>query len=474
MEFVHSTIAYLTLGTLRLLSVVNCKFPRSDQQNKWNIYDLERFSALSPRAMRAAMTGSEYVPDGAAIDDAVFRICQTIESAIHFCITAEIPNCGSSEFPWLHELPAFVSYLSFDCREEIQSGFKKGLFTAKNNHFQSALLLALQPEKALRSTETNGYVGRLSRLPIPREDLPGGDAQSQFVDYKLTQRRDFVSRLGEEEVAFPNPGPSNNIERSTSALIFDKPMTTTPDHVSDATTSPADGDAARGDPEITAIPERPAEVDWSARRRGKARRATRMNPLLVHGTSLHVDLSSPTLMPHLVTDGAQSAVPLDVLAQAAVQPPLKSMQIDVVSSVGVLIRVPVTPSFRTSSLKNAFVTVGDVLMAVHSTLQTPATGFDWTRLSTSQRITVAAAHDVRCSLYGLPSVLEPVKRIDLLDYKTLFAGLVSSEGEDSFAHMELLLRPGSAFTSRLHNIPPLEGSAIQTIASVDHPAHEQS
>jgi hypothetical protein len=417
--------------------LIRDKFPSERAKFNWSAHSLKHFSILSAQALHLAM--SEYASEGHAVENGVSRLFDSIESAVDFAVSNRITNCGLDDFPWLHELPSFVSHLSRDCRQQIQLGFKDGVFSTNQRAAKSTLMSALENPQP------------------PPSPLPNTSVTTTTDTHPL------------EAVAEPNVQGIAPSSSTPSPMVDNAPYTSSPDRVSVATAIPADGDAARGDAEVTELPNEQHGTLNPGARHGNAHHGMGVNPILLHGASdtFMADFSMPILVPYMVSNGVQVPLPADVLKQAAMHPPLPRMQIDVAFSMGLFV-VSVAPRLHVSGTERAFVTVADVLMSIHAKLQEPAVGVDWTAMRASQKTTVAAMRDARCQLHRLAPELEPVRNIDCLDYKTMFAGLVAVGGEADLDHMELVLSPGLVLASP--GPSPAHDAAVTPL----HPRLEQS
>jgi hypothetical protein len=361
------------------------------------------------------MAGSEYQPDGSTVDNAVSRIFDTIESAIDFSVANGVQNCGLDEFPWLHEMLSFLPYISPECREQIRMGFKNKVFTTNHRAARESLLSGLEAyhPKAQAPSDDDGSLDekrRSSSTTRPPQHYP--------------QRQNDLPPI------LIQPTPIVASVQTSPPILTEGTLSSSPVSASAVTSVHTDPGRDQEEPHD--------QGSHFARTRGARRHGTGLNPILVH--DIQVDFSAPVLAPFVVVNGARTPVSADVLAQAVSHPPRKHIQIDIALNTEPL-SVVVTPCFRTTALESACVSIGDVLVTVHAQLQAPPSGVDWSRMLTSQRLTVEAVHTYRCERHRLSTALEPVRTIDCLEFKTLFAGLVPSGEEPGLDHMELVLRP---------------------------------
>jgi len=170
---------------------------------------------------------------------------------------------------------------------------------------------------------------------------------------------------------------------------------------------------------------------------------------------LYFDLSTHAFDPMRITSPRQTTgtpLSLDELAQQATHPGVTRMRIicdlipqwdvvlepqrDYVSSSGYL-AIP-----HQQAASNQPITLGDVLVAVHRMLQTQITHRDWARLSNTEATNIARAYTRRCRTYPSAEQFEAsqgVRRVDYLEDKYLFKGLLRLRGDDGFDTVKLLV-----------------------------------
>ncbi|KDQ54281.1 hypothetical protein JAAARDRAFT_38441 [Jaapia argillacea MUCL 33604] len=173
------------------------------------------------------------------------------------------------------------------------------------------------------------------------------------------------------------------------------------------------------------------------------------------------DLSVSTFSPHkFISVGQTIALSRDDLAQPATHPPTTHMRItcDAIPQWPIDLQFPSTPSIPTNSLLLQVpvhpqaitpITLGDVLTAIHRSLQTQITHLDWAKLNMSQEMEISRAYRRRCKTF--PSVeqfeaSQGVRRVDYLGKKVCFRGLVRERGTDGFENLKLIVgeRPTNA------------------------------
>lgn len=91
---------------------------------------------------------------------------------------------------------------------------------------------------------------------------------------------------------------------------------------------------------------------------------------------------------------------------------------------------------------NTPISVNDVLFAIHRFLQRQITHRDWVELSSDRATAVARAYTRRCRTFPTTQQFEEsqgVRRVDYLENKYMFKGLVRHRGEQSFEKLRLLV-----------------------------------
>ena len=86
------------------------------------------------------------------------------------------------------------------------------------------------------------------------------------------------------------------------------------------------------------------------------------------------------------------------------------------------------------------ITLGDVLVAIHRSLQTQIRHVDWARLTQSEEIDISRAYTRRCRTFSSARAFEAsqgVRRVDYLKERYMFKGLVRTSG-DGFENMKLI------------------------------------
>jgi len=89
------------------------------------------------------------------------------------------------------------------------------------------------------------------------------------------------------------------------------------------------------------------------------------------------------------------------------------------------------------------ITLGDVLYAIHQTLQSQITHKEWAELDEREGTAVAKAYVRRYKLapgHESRIATEGVKRVDYLLKKVLFAGLSRKNGDQGYENLKLLVK----------------------------------
>ena len=89
------------------------------------------------------------------------------------------------------------------------------------------------------------------------------------------------------------------------------------------------------------------------------------------------------------------------------------------------------------------ITLGDVLYAIHQTMQAQITHREWAGLEDREEVAVGKAYMRRYKLVsGHESRLaaEGVKRVDYLLKKVMFAGLTRKSGDQGYENLKLLVK----------------------------------
>lgn len=88
------------------------------------------------------------------------------------------------------------------------------------------------------------------------------------------------------------------------------------------------------------------------------------------------------------------------------------------------------------------ITVNDVLVAIHKMFQRQIRHRDWVALSQDKATAVARAYTRRCRTFPTTQAFEEsqgVRRVDFLEDRYMFKGLVRQRGEQGFENLRLLV-----------------------------------
>ncbi|KAH9948818.1 hypothetical protein B0H21DRAFT_216154 [Amylocystis lapponica] len=153
---------------------------------------------------------------------------------------------------------------------------------------------------------------------------------------------------------------------------------------------------------------------------------------------------------HLSASGQTggNTLSLDDLGQQATHPAVKRMTItcDDIPQWPIVLEPQVQGRSNYLSVPatsaDAPITVGDVLIAVHRSLQQKISHVDWARLSRSEEVDIARAYTRRCKTFPSAEAFEAsqgVRRVDYLKDRYMFKGLMRSSSDGRFEHVKLLV-----------------------------------
>lgn len=168
-----------------------------------------------------------------------------------------------------------------------------------------------------------------------------------------------------------------------------------------------------------------------------------LSPLLIF------DLSLNTFTPYRISAPGEttgSTLSLDQLGEQATYPGVKRMTItcDEIPQWPIVLE-PQTRSrldYLAVPSISAPITLGDVLIAIHRSLQRQITHVDWARLSRADEVEVARAYTRRCKTFPSAEAFEVsqgVRRVDYLRDRYMFKGLVRTSHDGGFEHAKLLV-----------------------------------
>lgn len=168
-----------------------------------------------------------------------------------------------------------------------------------------------------------------------------------------------------------------------------------------------------------------------------------LHPLLrPDSRSMQLDLSLFEFRP---LDHKGRPIPFHILTEPATHPPTTRLVVksDRIPQWPVLLDYyAATYSTPHASSNLPPITLGDVLYAIHQTMQTQVTHREWAELNNTEEVEVAKAYVRRYKLVrGHESRLasDGVKRIDYLLKKVMFAGLSRKNGDQGYENLKLLV-----------------------------------
>ncbi|KAI0832933.1 hypothetical protein BC628DRAFT_1407292 [Trametes gibbosa] len=196
--------------------------------------------------------------------------------------------------------------------------------------------------------------------------------------------------------------------------------------------------------------------------------APAIHPLLngenASGPMLLFDLSLNTFTPQRITALSQTSgtpLTLEELREPATFPTVRRMTIscEALAEWPVVLEPHSTSRDRSrerspflgvsaypagASADDAPITVYDVLMAIHRTVQRQISHVDWARLTRAQTQAVSRAYTRRCRTFPSAAAFEEaqgVRRVDYLLEAYMFRGLVRDNLQDGFSKMKLIVGP---------------------------------
>ncbi|KAI0355518.1 hypothetical protein OH77DRAFT_1425028 [Trametes cingulata] len=192
--------------------------------------------------------------------------------------------------------------------------------------------------------------------------------------------------------------------------------------------------------------------------------APAIHPLLngenAAGPMLLFDLSLNTFNPQRVKSLSQTSgtpLTLDELREPATYPAVRRMTItcERIPDWPVVLEPHSTSRERSrerspflnvpaAAMDDAPITVYDVLMALHRTMQRQISHVDWARLTQAQTYAISAAYTRRCRTFPSAAAFEEaqgVRRVDYLLEQHMFRGLVRDNVQDGFSKMKLIVGP---------------------------------
>ncbi|KAL4064708.1 hypothetical protein V8B97DRAFT_1987251 [Scleroderma yunnanense] len=173
--------------------------------------------------------------------------------------------------------------------------------------------------------------------------------------------------------------------------------------------------------------------------------AFEIHPLLngeMPPTNFLFDMSLPTFMPiRFIGPGpGQSIVICEELSQPATNPPITRMRI----THDAIPQWPIDIKLQYDEIQMAAmpppITLGDVLYMIHFSMRRQISHHDWAKLSDSQHDAIALAYTRRyrrVSSFAEVEASQGVKRIDYLEDRFIFKGLIRMNDEDGFFHWKM-------------------------------------
>ena len=169
-----------------------------------------------------------------------------------------------------------------------------------------------------------------------------------------------------------------------------------------------------------------------------------LHPLLrPDSRAIFFDLSLFEFRP---VDARGKPIPVHTLAEPATHPPTTRLVI----TAEQIPQWPILLDYHAATLGTPYspsalppITLGDVLYAIHQTMQTQITHKEWAELDEREELAVGKAYMRRYKLVpGYESRLagEGVKRVDYLFKKVAFAGLSRKNGDQGYENLKLLVK----------------------------------
>ncbi|KAG6327239.1 hypothetical protein ID866_11850 [Astraeus odoratus] len=165
-----------------------------------------------------------------------------------------------------------------------------------------------------------------------------------------------------------------------------------------------------------------------------------VHPLLNGEVHLHFNLAIPTYSPmRVIGPGQLLLLSGQELNAPATNPPIRRMRITHHAIPQWPIDIKVPYRYQTA-FRPSYVTVGDVLYTMHTSLRRQISHRDWAGLWDSGRDAVTRAYTRRCQRYPSFSEREMsrgVRRIDFLREWYTFKELIKADDEDGFFHWRM-------------------------------------
>ncbi|KAJ7029000.1 hypothetical protein C8F04DRAFT_935580, partial [Mycena alexandri] len=160
-----------------------------------------------------------------------------------------------------------------------------------------------------------------------------------------------------------------------------------------------------------------------------------IHPWLTHGAPFHIDLASSTFAPLPLAGGPYWREGTEDFTESAFHPPLMSLQI-------VHPRLPFWPVELAPSIAGSnstpMMNISNVLRGLHQGLHKHMGQVDWNSLTEGDQQAVTGAFKARCRAeavriggspeqlrnWEIKTISEGVRRVDFLQGRTMFKGLV--------------------------------------------------
>lgn len=183
---------------------------------------------------------------------------------------------------------------------------------------------------------------------------------------------------------------------------------------------------------------------------------TQIHPLLSGPSSeprsqpIFFDLSSSSFNPlRVIGAGRVEPISTQELAEPATHPPTTRLNItcDKTPRWPILLDYNLAAAaanggYLSGSPSTVPITLGDVLYAIYTSMQTQISHIEWARLSNTEETAISRAYTRRCR--AIPSMEEllasqGVRRVDYLLKKCMVAGLVRAQGDDGYDNLKLVV-----------------------------------
>lgn len=169
-----------------------------------------------------------------------------------------------------------------------------------------------------------------------------------------------------------------------------------------------------------------------------------LHPLLRQDShAIYFDLSHFEFRP---VDAKGGPLPVHLLAEPATHPPTTRLVIKTDQNPN----WPIVLDYYAATLGASYppaalppITLGDVLLAIHESMQTQITHKEWAELDQREEIAVGKAYVKRYKLvpgYETRIAAEGVRRVDYLLRKVMFGGLARKSGDQGYENLKLIVK----------------------------------